>query len=186
MGFKKLTINGWKQFDEINIDFHPRLTILTGANGSGKTTLLNQLARHFGWNFIELSTPVKDKSSGTIKWLVSFLKRLTNQSNMGDRPDRNKIGEVHYEDNSKAELILYNNDSPQYQISIEPQQPVEGLNIVSHRDIFRYQHVGHIPTSKRTRSQACQIIHNDNMNFYTAQGGVEIDKVQITLLKKHY
>lgn len=41
MKFKALRISDWKQFQNIDIDFHERLTILTGANGSGKTTLLH-------------------------------------------------------------------------------------------------------------------------------------------------
>ena len=49
MTFKTLQINDWKQFQNIDIVFHERLTILTGANGSGKTTLLHLLAKHFGW-----------------------------------------------------------------------------------------------------------------------------------------
>jgi len=34
MKFQKLKIDDWKQFKKIDIDFHPNLTILTGANGS--------------------------------------------------------------------------------------------------------------------------------------------------------
>jgi hypothetical protein len=33
--FSRLTLNNWRQFSQINIEFHPRLTVLTGANGSG-------------------------------------------------------------------------------------------------------------------------------------------------------
>lgn len=48
---------------------------------------------------------------------------------------------------------------------------MRGLNIVSHRDIFRYQQVGHIPTSRRSRQEACQIVHGSNINYYSANGG---------------
>ena len=34
MKFKALRISDWKQFQNIDIDFHELLTILTGANGS--------------------------------------------------------------------------------------------------------------------------------------------------------
>ena len=46
MYFKEFNINQWQQFENININFENRLTVLTGANGSGKTT--------FALNFAEL------------------------------------------------------------------------------------------------------------------------------------
>jgi len=163
MNFNKLTIKGWKQFHEIDLDFHEQLTILTGSNGAGKTTILNLLARHFGWNFTELSTPVKDKSSGIIKWFGGLFKSLRNVSS--DTPD--KIGEIYYSDSFKSDLIVHESNSPLYQIQITHQQQLNGLNIVSHRDIFRYQQVGNIPTTKRTRKEACQIVTNNNLSYYT-------------------
>ena len=60
MNLKSLKISNWKQFHDIDIEFHDRLTVLTGSNASGKTTLLNLLGRHFGWEFPELLTPVKE------------------------------------------------------------------------------------------------------------------------------
>jgi len=165
MKFSKLTINGWKQFDQIDLEFHDRLTILTGANGAGKTTLLNLLARHFGWNFTELSTPVKDNSSGVTKWLISLFRKITNQNITNNIY---KIGEINYDNGIKSLLTIDNNTyGPQYQININSQQAVNGLNIVSHRDIFRYQHVQNIPTTKRTRINAAHIIHSNNMSYYT-------------------
>ena len=167
MKFSKLTINGWKQFYEIDIEFHDRLTILTGANGSGKTTLLNLLARHFGWEFNELSTPIKDKSTGGINWIVSWVKRITGSSSESINSQinkDNKIGEIHYDNKTIAELSFKDNtNSPQYYIEIHPQQPIRGFNIISHRDIFRYQRIGNIPTSKRNQEQAFQIINNQNI-----------------------
>jgi len=61
--FKNLSLQGWRQFRRVDIDFHPRLTILTGANGAGKTTLLNLVSRHFGWASTFISTPkAREKS----------------------------------------------------------------------------------------------------------------------------
>jgi energy-coupling factor transporter ATP-binding protein EcfA2 len=38
-----MSVRGWRQFDEVRLLFHPRITVLTGSNGSGKSTLLRYL-----------------------------------------------------------------------------------------------------------------------------------------------
>ena len=46
--FKGIKIKNWRQFNNIDIEFHPNLTVITGANGAGKTTILSILSKHFG------------------------------------------------------------------------------------------------------------------------------------------
>ncbi|MBP0115583.1 ATP-binding protein [Bradyrhizobium vignae] len=48
ISFRSLKISNWQQFASIDINFHPTLTVITGANGAGKTTILNLLSRHLG------------------------------------------------------------------------------------------------------------------------------------------
>ena len=48
--FKRLKISDWRQFSNVDISFHPHLTVLTGANGAGKTTILNLLSQSTGWD----------------------------------------------------------------------------------------------------------------------------------------
>lgn len=65
MTFAKLSLQAWKQFEKLALDFHPRLTILTGAN---------VLAKHLGWDIEELATPAKDEKSGRIQFFSRFFK----------------------------------------------------------------------------------------------------------------
>lgn len=158
MKFKKLNINSWKQFEKIDIDFHPNLTVLTGANGSGKTTILNLLARHFGWNINELATPGKDKKTGFFKFFNRWFK--------GENENvSNQIGQIIYSNNVNSALTIPSgNNSAQYNISFANMQSVRGLNIPSHRPVFFYQPVPHISTQKRTREEAYQLAYQSSFN----------------------
>lgn len=62
--FSSIRIRNWRQFASVSIDFHPRLTIITGSNGAGKSTLLNICSQHFGYSRPFLSTPKKRKGGG--------------------------------------------------------------------------------------------------------------------------
>lgn len=166
MKFQKLKINDWKQFTNIDIDFHPNLTVLTGANGSGKTTILNLLARHFGWNINELATPAKDKETGFFKFFNRWFKTE-------DEKISNQIGEIIYSSNAKGILnIPSDNNQAQYNIKINNMQPVLGLNIPSHRPVFFYQPVPHISTQKRTKKQAYDLVYSSTYNkMYSESSG---------------
>lgn len=56
-----LHLEGWRQFEDLSFEFHPRLTVLTGANGSGKSTVLNLLAKHFNWQTTFSAVPRRDR-----------------------------------------------------------------------------------------------------------------------------
>ncbi|MGW8185041.1 MAG: AAA family ATPase [Candidatus Moraniibacteriota bacterium] len=161
MNFKSLKIAEWQQFQNIEINFHNRLTVLTGANGSGKTTILgNILSKHCGWNFQSGSTPKKDRT-GIWKYVTRFF-------NGNDKSQENVIGHLTYDDESEAdiEIQIPNQDSPQYQLSISRKQQVNSLFIPSHRSIFRYQTVNNIPVGKKDKNQAFQEISNASKERY--------------------
>jgi predicted ATP-binding protein involved in virulence len=80
MQFKSLKIQGWRQFRDVSIDFHPKITVITGANGAGKTTLLRILSQHYGWNINLLATPKISPDSGLIRYSTGMIKRLTPSS----------------------------------------------------------------------------------------------------------
>lgn len=166
MKFKKLNIDDWKQFKKIDIDFHPNLTVLTGANGSGKTTILNLLARHFGWNINELATPAKDKKTGFFRFFNRWFKTEEVKTS-------NQIGKIVYSNGVTGILnIPADNNQAQYNVNISNLQAVLGLNIPSHRPVFFYQPVQHISTQKRTKRQAYDLVYSSTYNkMYSENSG---------------
>ncbi|WP_182303712.1 AAA family ATPase [Cohnella cholangitidis] len=146
--FKGLKINSWRQFENVELSFHPRLTILTGANGAGKTTILNLLNNHFGWNSIFLSTPKKDKQ-GLLKFVSGIFKLF--ESNTSKYGNNIVIGNLHYSNNVSADLTVPDEVGTSYNISVMNQQSINGLYIPSHRPIYSYRQVSNIPTQPRTR-----------------------------------
>jgi predicted ATPase len=162
--FKKLHIEGWRQLDSVDIEFHPHLTIITGANGAGKSTLLSILTRHIGWQKNFLSTPRTDKSG-----VVSFVKGLF-RSIFGTpkRPDNDTqyIGSISYSNNVEATITIPNDNSAQYNPRIERQQTIQGLHIDSHQPISAYAPVNQIPTSAISSEQAFATYNSELFQKY--------------------
>jgi len=163
MKFKKLTINHWKQFEKIDIDFHDQLTVLTGANGSGKTTILNILSKHFGWSLDELATPAKDKDLGSIRFFSRWFKKEI-------KTESYQVGQISYSNDSFATIHIPDSSQAQYQIQLQYRQEVRGISIPSHRPVFYYQPVPSISTQKRSKSEAFQLTFQSQMNKYSSGG----------------
>src|SRR5262245_12120351 len=88
--FKSLSISDWRQFEQINVDFHPRLTILTGANGSGKTTILRLLGGQTGWKF-EFIGRDSGKTKGLKKQLTKAFEGKADKQTRTNAP-RERVG----------------------------------------------------------------------------------------------
>ena len=190
--FTSIKIEGWRQFRKVDINFHPRLTVLTGANGAGKTTLLTLISRHLGWGGNFIGTPQDRNSSGHIKYsadtwkmdditesidisektegadklsddswteeaLVLIAARLLETQRAAKLASRfdgpmTTIGSIGYESGIMAKLQTPLEVGQQYDVTINGQQPVEGVHIPSHRTIFSYQQIQNIPTVPRRRN----------------------------------
>jgi predicted ATPase len=191
--FSNLHISNWRQYRDINIDFHERLTIITGGNGAGKTTLLNLLSRHFGWQGLVVSTPRRNGSAVTFSpdsWddddLEKFAAWLADKEKFPlDVPDlppppqvKSDIGTLTYGNGTVAPLRVPQQVGASFQVEIHNQQTQRGMHVPSHRPIFSHQTVENIPTVPRRRDQAYQTYldivraryygghHNRTPNYY--------------------
>lgn len=172
MRFQKLILAKWKQFEAVDLDLHPHVTIITGANGSGKTTILHLFDRHFGWGFSEVATPSKDSRTGTIGYLFSRLwQGITRER------DRIKIGEFRYTDSKVSPILIPEKGSATYQPEISDQQQVFGLSIQSHRPIYGYANVPHVSTQKRDKKQAFELFTSHSRSRYFGGSGAPVNFV---------
>jgi AAA15 family ATPase/GTPase len=166
MKFQNLTLRGWRQFSEINISFHPRLTIITGANGAGKSTALGVLSQHYEWAKPLLSTPTVLSDSGLISYFSGLFHRVLKKK---ETTPTNIIGSIRYSNDIEASVIIPENSGVAYNVTISNQQTVQGLNIGSHRPIQNYQKIASIPTNAINAEQAYQSYQNETLSRF--QGG---------------
>ncbi|MDZ4729401.1 MAG: AAA family ATPase [Planctomycetota bacterium] len=161
--FKNITIHGWRQFRRVDIDFHPRLTVLTGANGAGKTTLLNLVSRHFGWSNSFISTPTNRGPNSTLSYSTDYWQFDEDKESPSEQRvvvsvgPQQPIGTISYSNDAIATLsVSTGNTGSAYDVQVANQQAVEGLHIPSHRPTYSYQQVQSIPTVPRRRNDAFQ------------------------------
>ena len=161
MKFSKLSLQGWRQFDKIEIDFHPRLTILTGANGAGKSTLLRLLSQLYGWSNPLLATPTysKDGMLGYVSGLYEWLKKK-------ETPPAEVVGTLAFSDGNSSIITVPAISSITYNVDITSPRPILGLHIGSHRPMPAYQQVGSIPTNAIGAEQAYQTYLQETLQRY--------------------
>lgn len=165
VGFGRLEIDDWRQFESVSIQFHPRLTVLTGANASGKSTLLGILSRHFNWPKQYSSAPRRGAKSGSV-W-----------SNLGPRRSRRiaeategwaRIGSLDYASGARTEINVPTSNSPVrqgYDLFMPNQQPMVGVFLDSHRVASgNYIQVQAIPTAFAGADQLLEYYINEVRN----------------------
>jgi energy-coupling factor transporter ATP-binding protein EcfA2 len=166
MKFQRLTLKGWRQFSEVDITFHPRITIITGANGAGKSTMLKVLSQHFGWSQPLLATPTFLGDSGATGYFTGLFHKLLKKK---EETPTNTVGSLEYNNNVFANLIIPESSGAAYNLQISNQQTVLGLHINSHRPVQTYQPIGNIPTNAINAELAYQNYHSETMSRH--QGG---------------
>lgn len=167
--FRRLKIDGWRQFQSIEIELHPHLTIITGANGAGKSTLLSFFNRHFGYNRNYLATP--ETKGGITRFAFGLFDTLLKRNWFARGAvanDAPQIGELEYSSGHKAPLLLPRGQGLHYSIQINSQQNVPGVHIDSHRPPNIYRGVGQFPASPPEINQIGNALNSEYINYYSS------------------
>ncbi len=190
LAFTSIRLRNWRQFEEVEIDVHPRLTVITGANGAGKSTILNLFSQHFGYARPFLATPKKKKGGG-IAYDSGYYARsnfFAEESADDELDDEDEleiaarirsenrffkkldppvlgefinIGEISYSNDVVSSLGYHDQQVNAYGITVPMQQPVLGVAIGSHRTVAAYQPVQGLSLATIEIAQAYQSFINE-------------------------
>lgn len=167
--FARLSLRAWRQFDDVDLAFHPRLTVVTGANAAGKTTLLSLLAAHFGWPTQFVATPGPRRGKGPVPFLSGLWRRALASSVPSEEDE---VGTLSYSTGAQARLTVpRESGSAAFSVSVHGQQQVAGLFIPSHRPSVVYQPVGAIPTTLPDRRQILDAYLTEVRSRHLTPGG---------------
>ena len=167
--FNSLEVSNWRQFDRVDIDFHPRLTVITGANGAGKTTLLNILSQHFGWTQRFVGTLRIDRRGAR-----RYYSGVTTESSSPD----GTVGKLAY-DNGRVATLRVPTEADTFNISIDPLQSVPGIYLTSHRPVYTYHKVTEIPTEVRAGNELFEQYLSNIRQFYQANVRVQSPSLRL-------
>jgi predicted ATPase len=180
--FLRLQLEGWRQFRSVDVTFHPRLTVLTGANGAGKTSLLNLASRHFGWPAGFVSTPGTRERGAALRYSSDFwdLDESTDEPESLEvippprvprvQGPQVRVGSIEYSDGGSTPIMVpLDAVGSTYDVQLPQQRSIEGLHIPSHRPTYSYQQVQSIPTVPRRRSEVFQQYSNLVRTRYLGQ-----------------
>ncbi len=161
--FRRLRVFEWQQFRNVDIQFHDRLTVVTGANASGKTTLLNLLGMHVsGWDVQSLAIPQRAKNG-----IVRFLSRLFG----GEQRESDSIGSLTYASGREVPIKAPDVKGAPYRVDIPGREAVPCFFLPAHRSIYRYERLVNLPADKITRDEAFSRVWDSTRNRFFGGGG---------------
>lgn len=166
--YKSLELHDWRQYGDVRLEFHPQLTVLTGANASGKTTILHLLNQPLGWGMHFIGTPARKRRGGALSFLSGLRRRI-----VGEEPaEQAEIGSLSYADGVRSPLTVpreVGGAAFNVTYGAPPGQAVAGLFVPSHRPMSVYRPVGQIPTTLQSREQILETYLAELRSYY--QGG---------------
>lgn len=148
---KTLSLYEWRQFARVELELHPRLTIITGTNGSGKTTILRTLGSLTGWAFEFIGSTAKEQKRIRNALLTHSEKYLSITLKPSARSTT--VGEISYDDNGASLLVLPDQARASYALKYSPARLIPGIFIPSHRPLPIYEPVKEIPTRLEASTQ---------------------------------
>lgn len=166
--FKQLVLKDWRQFHQIDIEFHSRLTVLTGANGAGKTTLLNILGRHFGWSVALIATSRQSKK-GAFQYYSGMGESWGQSDDVDSGNQQQIIGSISYGDGEAAPISVSYRVDEAFQVNINNQERIDGVFLPSHRPVYSYQKVVSVPATLETREGLYELYLRNLLGMYTPQ-----------------
>ncbi|MGF1463763.1 MAG: AAA family ATPase [Maricaulaceae bacterium] len=172
----RIKLRQWRQFDEIDIEFHPRLTVLTGANGTGKSTILSILESNLigGERGNYLATPVENESKKETRYSVSTIFQRFNPFRKSpneavEQFEPQQIGSVVFNGFETCNLSLPPPQKIEYTLMFSRHPELAGFKIGSHRPVPKYQSVRDIPVAGIKPMEAFEYFKQSWSNYEVSQ-----------------
>jgi len=168
--FKSLKINGWRQFQSIDIDFHPRLTVITGTNGAGKSTILNILSMHVGISRQYYALP--HRRGNILSYLPGIFnipKKLFKWIVPDRTPFQQYLGEISYSNDITSKIVIPTSPGLAYDVTLENQQNIVGFHMPSHRLLPHYQPVANLSFSGIEPNVSFQMLIGETYSGFRGQ-----------------